>query len=267
MRTLSGSTLSGVISAYAAQSLAAVRTSFADRTNFALQVAGMAVNNGFWWVLWALFFLGFREVGGWRLGDVARMLGVIYVMFGLSTVFFGGYRDLGGAILRGEIDPLLTQPGPLLPRLLARESIPSAWGDLATGIVVLALSARLDLPGVGLVLAAVLIGMVAWLSTGILFASLAFWFAGGRTLARDLMDFTLMVSMYPASIYSGWTKIVAFTVLPAGFVAMAPVGLVRSPSWPALALAVGGAAAYAALSLTVFHLGLRRYRRGAAPGS
>ena len=86
------------IATYAAQSLAAVRTSFADRTNFALQVAVMAVNNGFWWVLWALFFLGFREVGGWRLGDVARMLGVIYVLFGLSTVFFGGYRDMAGAI-------------------------------------------------------------------------------------------------------------------------------------------------------------------------
>jgi len=107
----------------------------------------------------------------------------------------------------------------------------------------------------------------AWLSTGVIFASIAFWFAGGRTLARDLMDFTLMVSMYPASIYSGWVKIVAFTVLPAGFVSMAPVGLVRAPSWAAAAFAVGGAAAYAAAALTLFHLGLRRYRRGSAPGS
>ena len=91
--------------------------------------------------------------------------------------------------------------------------------------------------------------------------------AGARSLSRDLMDFTLMVSMYPASIYSGWTKIVAFTVLPAGFVAMAPVSLVRTPSWPAAAFAVGGAAAYAALALTAFHLGLRQYRRGATAGS
>jgi len=256
----------GAIATYAAQSLAAVRASFADRTNFVLQMVGMAVNNGFWLVLWFLFFAGFGQVGGWRLGDVARMLGIIYTLFGTATVFFGGYRDMAGAILRGDIDALLTQPKPVLTRLLARESIPSAWGDLATGLTILIFSSRLDAGGAALALAAVAIGLTAWLSTCVIFASLAFWFSGARTLSRDLMDFTLMISTYPASIYSGWTKVLAFTVLPAGFVAMAPVGLVRNPSLEAAAIAIGGAAGYAALALAVFHLGLRRYRRGASPG-
>lgn len=255
------------ISTYAVQSLAAVRASFADRATFALQALAMVINNGFWLALWFMFFAGFQQVGGWRLGDVARLLGVIYTLFGTATVFFGGYRDMAGAILRGEIDPLLTQPKPVLPRLLARESIPSAWGDLITGLVILAFSARLDLAGALLVVAAVLIGFVAWLSTAVIFSSLGFWLAGARSLSRDLMDFTLLVSTYPASIYSGWVKIVAFTILPAGFVAMAPVALVRDPTPAAAALAVGGAAAYAALALGVFHLGLRHYRRGASPES
>jgi ABC-2 type transport system permease protein len=253
------------ISTYAHQSLAAVRASFADRTNFVLQVAGMAINNGFWLVLWLMFFAGFQQVGGWRLGDVARLLGIVYTIIGTANVFFGGYRDMAGAILRGEIDPLLTQPKPVLPRMLARESIPSAWGDLTTGLVILAFSARLDLGGALLALAAIATGLVAWLATATIFASMAFWFAGARSLSRDLMDFTILVSTYPASIYSGWVKIVAFTILPAGFVAMAPVSLVRDPSLGAAAFAIGGAAAYAALALAVFHLGLTRYRRGAAP--
>ena len=255
------------IATYAAQSLAAVRASFADRTNFALQALAMGVNNGFWLILWFMFFAGFKQVGGWGLGDVARLLGIMYTLFGLATVFAGGYRDLAGAILRGELDALLTQPKPILPRLLARESIPSAWGDLVTGLLVLAFSARLDLAGLALVVVAIAIGLAAWLATCVMFACLAFWAAGARSLSRDLMDFTLLVSTYPASIYSGWVKIVAFTILPAGFVAMAPVGLVRDPSPRAAALAIGGAATYTVLALGLFSLGLRRYRRGAAPGN
>jgi ABC-2 type transport system permease protein len=256
-----------LVTTYAAQAAAAIRTSFADRTNFVLQVAGMVVNNGFWLVLWFLFFTGFQQVGGWRMGDMARLLGVAYVLFGASGVLFGGYRDIAGAILRGDIDALLTQPKPVLPRLLARDSIPSAWGDVSTGLVILGVSAGLDWRTAALSLAAIAIGLVAWLSSAVIFASFAFWAAGARSLSRDLMDFTLLVSTYPASIYSGWTKVVAFTILPAGFVAMAPVELVRQPSWGAAGLALGGAAVYAALAAVVFHLGLARYRRGASPGS
>ena len=40
------------VSTYAALAGAAIRTSLADRTNFALQAAGMVLNNGFMLVLW-----------------------------------------------------------------------------------------------------------------------------------------------------------------------------------------------------------------------
>jgi ABC-2 type transport system permease protein len=252
--------------AIAFQSAAAVRGAFAQRASFWLLAGGMIANNGFWLLMWFLFFTGFRQVGGWGLSDFARLIGVVYLLFGISSVFFGGYRDLAGAILRGDIDPLLTQPGPVLGRLLARESLSSAWGDIVAGVVVLTFSARLDLAVLPLIAAAVSMGMVVWLSVAVIFSSLAFWIAGSRSLARDLMDFTLMVAMYPSSIYSGWTRIVIFTLLPGGFIAVAPVALVRHPSLQAFALAAGGAVAFPTLAAVVFGAGLRRYRRGQAPG-
>ena len=251
-----------MLATYAAQMIAAIRISFADRTNFLLQMLGMAANNGFFFVLWILFFAGFRSVGGWRFTDVCLLLGVIMTVVGIAGVFFGGYRDMAASILRGEADALLTQPTWVLPRLLARESAAHAWGDLVTGTAMLATLAGLDAARLPLTLLGLLLGVTVYLAAGVTFASLAFWTAGARSLARDLVDFLLLLSSYPGSIYSGATKLVAYSVLPAGFVVLAPVALLRGPTLGHLAVATGAAAAYASVAIAIFHVGLRRYQRG-----
>src|SRR5215813_2350049 len=82
---------------YAAQIVATIRISFADRSNFFLQMAGMALNNGFFFSLWILFFAGFRSVGGWQFPDMCLLLGIIMIVVGLAGVLFGGYRDMAAA--------------------------------------------------------------------------------------------------------------------------------------------------------------------------
>ena len=133
-----------VLSVYLRQVGAAIRVSFADRANFWLQLGGMTVNNGFILLMWFLFFAGFRSVGGWQLADVALMIGILAFTVGVAGVFAGGYRDMAAAILRDEVATLLTQPRAVLPRLLARESIASAWGDVIVGVILLANFAALD---------------------------------------------------------------------------------------------------------------------------
>ena len=67
----------GMISTFRAtmqQSGASVRSALADRSAFWLQAGGMVVNNGFWLVMWFLFFSSFRQVGGWGITDVARLI-------------------------------------------------------------------------------------------------------------------------------------------------------------------------------------------------
>jgi ABC-2 type transport system permease protein len=238
---------------------------FADRTNFFLQMAGMAVNNGFFFLLWILFFAGFRSVGGWRLADVSLLLGMIMTVVGVAGVFFGGYRDMAAAIIRGEPDALLTQPKPVLARLLAGESFANAWGDMATGVALLATLGGLDIVRLPLAMLGIALGLSVYLSASITFASLAFWISGARSFARDLTDFMLLFSGYPGSVYSGATKLIAFTILPAGFIVLAPVELLREPTLAHLGIAVAAAAGYTALAIFVFHLGLRRYQRGGTP--
>lgn len=251
---------------YVAEASASVRMSFADKANFALQVGGMIVNDLVFLALWVLFFAGFRSVGGWGMADVALLLGLTMMMVGAAGAFAGGYRDMAAAIVRGDLEALLTQPKGLIARLLARESIASGWGDLVAGLVMLLLFADLSLaewPWVALALAA---GVTVYVSAAISFASLAFWSAGARSFARDLTDFTLLFSTYPGSVHQGLVKVAAYTVLPAGFVVLAPVAMLREPSLERLAVVVAASLGYAALAAGLFHLGLRRYRRGVSSG-
>ena len=249
------------LSVYLLQARAAVRISFADRANFWLQLGGMALNNGFVLLLWFLFFAGFRSIGGWKLADMALLIGILAFTVGIAGVFAGGYRDMAAAILRGEIDPLLTQPRAVLPRLLACESIASAWGDVLTGVILLVRFAGLhwsDLP----VLILVLCGSLAvFLATGVLFASLAFWLRGARSFARDVVDFVILLSSYPGSIYSGAMKLLVYTFVPAGFVVLLPVATLRDQGLTEVIALVGAAVVYAGLAIAAFLVGLRRYRR------
>jgi len=250
------------IAVYIANAKLAIRTSLSDRTNFTLQSIGMIVNDGFFLILWFMFFAGFRQVGGWGRSEVAQLLGLIMCIVAFSGVFFGGYRDMAATILKGELDSLLTQPKLVLPRLIARESIPSAWGDLIVGLMLICVYANLTFERLPGALIGFACGLAVYVSSAILYASLAFWFSGARSFARDLTDFMLLFSSYPGSIYTGATKFVAYSILPAGFVVLTPVRLFTQPSLATLVMALAAGCGYVVLALTSFHFGLRRYRRG-----
>jgi len=250
---------------YLYQAAAAVRTSLADRTNFVLQMAGMTLNNGFFLLLWFMFFKGFHRVGGWSGTDVALLLGVMMTIVGVAGVAFGGYRDMAATILSGELDALLTQPKSVLGRILSRDSMANAWGDLFTGILVLVGFAGLRASQAPLLALVTAVGLTVYLSITVMFGSLAFWIRGARSLSRDLADFTIMVSSYPGSIFTGPSRWIIFTLLPAGFIVLTPVRMLREPGLATLALLAAAVAAYVALAAGVFRLGLARYRRGSTP--
>jgi viologen exporter family transport system permease protein len=65
--------------------------------------------------------------------------------------------------------------------------------------------------------------------------SLAFWLGDAEGLAAELWSALISFSTYPAVIFKGSVKWLLFTVLPAGFIAYAPVELLRQFQWPWLA--------------------------------
>lgn len=239
-----------------------LRASFALRGAFWLQAFLMLANNVLFFTFWWILFARIPDLGGWRLPDVMSLYGTVASGFGLAAIFGGGVRDLARTITDGDLDAVLAQPRSPLLQSVASRTQASGWGDLASGILFLALSGAVDAAGLPFAVVAVLSSAVVFVATGVLFHSLAFWLSEADTLARQLSESLLLFGLYPDALFSGAIQLILWTVIPAAFVGHLPAALVREPSAAGLALVAGGAVGYALLAGAVFSAGLRRYASG-----
>jgi ABC-2 type transport system permease protein len=174
----------------------------------------------------------------------------------------GGFHQLARVIHDGELDALIAQPKPTLLYAVGLRSEPSGLGDIVSGIVMIALSGRVGLPGIPLVIVAGLAGAIVLIGTAVLLHSSAFWLGRTHSASRQFYETTLMFSLYPDTLFSGPMRWILFTVIPAGFVGYLPASLIRAPS-AGTAAAIGmGVIAYAGLATWVFQRGLRTYSSG-----
>ncbi len=234
-----------------------LRASLALRGTFLLQALFMALNNAIFFVTWLIFFDRYEQVRGWRLADLAALQGIL---------FAGGMRDLARQIHEGELDALLTQPKSVLLQALGSRTSPSGWGDMASGAIFLALCGLVGWRDAPLAVLAIALSATTLLASAVIVHSGAFWLGGMDGLARQVCEVLITFSAYPEPIFGGALRLVLFTVLPAGFVTVLPVELIRDFRPAVLAAALAGAFGYAALALWVFERGLRRYESGSRFG-
>jgi ABC-2 type transport system permease protein len=239
-----------------------VKQTLAHRAAFWMQVVLMALNDLLFFCIWWIFFARYPQVRGWTLHDMYAGYGFVALSFGVFTILADGTRDLAVRIVRGDLDSLLPQPRALLPRIALSRSSASAWGDVGFGVLLLVLSGRVDLASLPAVLVLLVSSALVLASSAILANSLAFWFGEMDGLPRQLVEFVLVFSLYPSPLFTGALRVVLFTLLPAGFVGFLPAEWLHAPSAGVLLAAAGGALAYTALAVGVFHRGLRHYESG-----
>ena len=239
-----------------------IAASFAQRRAFCTAVGAMLVNDLMLLVTWWVLLERFGQVRGWQLADLFCLYAVATGGVGICVILFGGVQDLSRKIQDGELDALLTQPKSVLLQALASRTQPSGWGDLSASIVLFAASGVVTWSRLPALVLAVCCSALAFAACGVVVHSLAFWVDRMHGLARSLWDFTLTFSLYPPALFHGALRVVLFTLLPAFWVAYAPVELIRAPSVSALALVLAGTAAYAAFAGWLFRRGLRRYASG-----
>lgn len=239
-----------------------VRSAMAERGAFFMRVILMAVNNAIFFTFWIVLLSRVPRIRGYALGDVALLYGIVALANGVAVFVAGGAQYLARMIHDGELDALIAQPKPTLLYAAGLRSQPSGLGDVVSGLVMIALSGRVTVLGIPVVLAAGIAGAVVLVSTAVLMHSAAFWLGRTESASRQLYEVTLMFSLYPDTLFTGPMRWILYTVIPAGFVGYLPVELIRAPTaWTAMAI-VGGVAAYVVVAVWVFERGLRAYSSG-----
>ena len=227
-----------------------------------MRVVLMAVNNAIFFTFWIVLLSRVPNVRGYELGDVAVLYGIVATAHGLAVFFAGGIYRLARVIHDGELDTLIAQPKPTLLYAIGSKSMPSGLGDIVSGLIMIALSGRVGLFGIHLVIAAGIGGAVVLVSTAVVLHSAAFWLGRTESASNQLYEATLLFSLYPDTLFTGPLRWILFTLIPAGFVGYLPASLIRTPSaWTLASIAVG-VACYGLLAAWVFQRGLRVYSSG-----
>lgn len=240
-----------------------LQESVSRRGAFLLQALFMALNNVLFFSTWWLLFARFEAIKGYRLPDMLALFGVSAAGFGLGVALCGGVLELAKTIADGDLDAYLTQPKSVLLRAVASRSQASGWGDLISGVVLLALSGYGNVPMIAL---AVLLCAVAYVASFAVLSCAAFWLGRLDGVIPPAIDFVITFTCYPPTLFGFWLKVVLFTVLPAGIIAYLPVELIRDPGLHTLLPAVAAVAGYVLFALWLFRRGLRQYESGSRFG-
>lgn len=246
--------------------IAMMRTNFAMaveyRSSFVTQVVGMMINDSMWVFFWMLYFEKFPVLNGWGREDLFVLWAVITFSFGIAFGLFAQALRLSELISQGQLDYYLALPKNVLLHILVGQIRPANLGDLFFGPVLLALFVDMSPERWLWFVVGGILGGVIYLSFFVIVGSLAFFMGSSEGLAGGVGNALIHFSTYPTRIFNGWTRVILFTIIPAGFIAEVPVDLVRRFAVQDLIIMVGAALIFGTIACVVFFRGLRRYESG-----
>lgn len=192
------------------------------RVAFWVDVITTAIFNGSAFVSLALVFARFDNLGGWRLGEVAFLYGLVECAFGLMDMIFSGFdpRDFGQNVRRGRFDQMLVRPLNITLQVLGSAFHLRRLGRMSQGIVVFIIALNLvELEwtlGKVLYLPLVVLGMVLFFGgLFIIGATVTFWTIESIEVVNIFTYGTNEMIAYPMHIYPRWLRNFFTFVLPA----------------------------------------------------
>jgi ABC-2 type transport system permease protein len=234
---------------------------WANRSAFWTQVVAMIMNNLVWTGFWFLFFARVGTMRGWDVSRVLMLQASFTAGAGLALGLFGNARRIGTLVTEGGLDAVLALPVPPLGHLLVRRIDAIHLGDVVFGMVLFAIVGQPTPTRIAAFLAVIMAGAVVVTGFLVAMGSLAFFVRRNET--SDLgFHALLLLSSYPADVFSGAPRAMVYGLVPAAFVSTVPATVLQT-SDPGLGLLLAAAAAVCAFAgWGLFTIGLRRYTSG-----
>ena len=235
------------------------------RASFVTQILFMFINNGIYFIFWLIFFDQFGTVRGYNVGDVYLLFGLAALGYGLGALFAANTgANLAYLIAQGRLDYYLVLPRPVLLHVICSRMNVSAMGDVAFGLVAFFFVGRLTLPDFGLFVLASIPAALIFTGFGVIAGSLAFYMGNAQYASQQVTNGLLTFALYPHTLFSGGTRLLLYTLLPAVFVGAIPAQFVKSRDMGLLGLMTLAVVCVWGAAIVIFYAGLRRYESGSA---
>ncbi|MBV8061150.1 MAG: ABC-2 family transporter protein [Alphaproteobacteria bacterium] len=219
----------------------------------------MLFQNLMFFTLWVIFFHTVQQVKGWQLADLGLMYGTVATAVGLTIFMADGVRTIGTKIQNGSIDGLLARPRhALLPLILSRSNSASL-GDILSGPIYWFLFGHATASQIPLLLVITVMASSIFLSSLVIFYSMPFWVSNSQRFPDQMFDILIIFCSIPQHAQTDAVKVVMFSLLPAGFISLIPVGLLHQFDARMLALMMAATLFYGVLAVIIFNAGVRRY--------
>ncbi len=161
----------------------------------------------------AAVFARFGHIGGWTLGEVAFLYGLVETAFATMDMIFSGFDPdyFSSLIQRGQFDQMLIRPVSLPLQMFGQVFMLRRLGRIAQGVFIFGLSVWLTslewTPGKALYLPVVFVSTVAFFGgLFVIGATICFWTVQSLEAINIFTYGGTTMLAYPLHIYGVWMQ-------------------------------------------------------------
>jgi ABC-2 type transport system permease protein len=199
-----------------------IRSQLQYPVSFWIDVFGTGLSLAGFFASLALILQRFGDLGGWQIGEIAFLFGILEISFGIMDMIFAGFdpASFGRRVRRGTFDQLLLRPVNITLQVLGDDFILRRLGRITQGVVIFAIALNLtDIQwtlGKALYLPLVVLGIVTFFGgLFIIGSTITFWTVESIEVMNVFTYGSSELISYPMHIYPDWLRSFFTFILPA----------------------------------------------------